>query len=81
MQMLHSAGEKEHHCCGLSAYTDGGILVQLVFGCNTEACAVAASGPGQVHCRLQLVTHLLVDGASKLSSIIAGRSHAGIIMK
>lgn len=52
-------------------YIDGGILVQLVFGCNPKACAVAASGPGQVDCRLQLVAHLLVDGAPKLSSIIA----------
>lgn len=52
-------------------YTDGGILVQLVFGCNPEACAVAAGGPGQIDCRLQLVAHLLVDGASKLGSVIA----------
>lgn len=52
-------------------YTDGGILVQLVFCCNAEACAVAASSPGQVDCRLQLVAHLLVDGASKLRTIIA----------
>lgn len=29
-------------------YTDGGILVQLVFCCNAKACAVAASSPGQV---------------------------------
>lgn len=52
-------------------YADGGILVQLVFCCNAKACAVAASSPGQVDCRLQLVAHLLVDGASKLGTIIA----------
>lgn len=67
--LLHHPGHSESLCC--TTYTDGGILVQLVFGCNTEACAVAASGPGQVDCRLKLVAHLLVDGASKLSTIIA----------
>lgn len=56
-------------CC--MTYTNGGILVQLVFGCNPKACAVAASGPGQVDCRLQLVAHLLVDGATKLCPVIA----------
>lgn len=67
--LLHHPPHSESPCC--STYTDGGILVQLVFGCNTEACAVAASGPGEVHCCLQLVAHLLVDGASKLSTIVA----------
>lgn len=52
-------------------YTDGGILVQLVFCCNAKACAVAASSPGQVDGSLQFVAHLLVDGASELRTIIA----------
>lgn len=51
---------------GVGTYTNGGILVQLVLGCDAEARAVAASGPGQVDSRLQLGVHLLVDGASKL---------------
>ena len=58
----------ESLCC--STYTDGNIVFQLVLCCNTEACAVAASGPGQVDGRLQLVAHLLVDGASKLCPVI-----------
>lgn len=58
-------------------YTDGGVLVQLVFGCDAKACAVAASGPGQVDCCLQLVAHLLVDGASKLGTIIASETGKG----
>lgn len=58
-------------------YTDGGVLVQLVFGCDAEACAVAASGPGQVDCCLQLVAHLLVDGASKFGTIIASETGKG----
>lgn len=52
-------------------YTDGGILIQLVFCRDAKACAVATSSPGQVDCRLQLVVHLLVDGASELGTIIA----------
>lgn len=58
-------------------YTDGGVLVQLVFGCDAKACAVAASGPGQVDCCLQFVAHLLVDGASKLGPIIASETGKG----
>lgn len=60
-----------HPYKAMMTYADGGILVQLVFCCNAEACAVAASSPGQVDCRLQLVAHLLVDGASELRTIIA----------
>lgn len=60
-----------------TTYTDGGVLVQLVFGRDAKACAVAASGPGQVDCRLQLVAHLLVDGASKLGTIIASETGKG----
>lgn len=56
-----------------TTYTDGGIVVQLVFGCNTKACAVAASSPCQVDCSLQIVAHLLVDGATKLSTVIASK--------
>ena len=61
-----------HKADGLycNTYADGGILIQLVFGSDTEACAVAAGGPGQVDPCLQLVAHLLVDGASKLSTIV-----------
>lgn len=54
----------------LRTYRDRGILVQLVFSSYTKACVVAASRPGQVYCRLQLVVHLLVDGASKFCTII-----------
>lgn len=56
-------------CC--TTYTDKSILIQLVFRCDAKACAVAASGPGQVDWCLQFVVHLLVDGASKLRPIIA----------
>lgn len=52
-------------------YTDRGIFIQLVFGSNAKACAVVASSPCQVDCSLQLVTGLLVDGATKFCSIIA----------
>lgn len=54
-----------------ATHADGGVLVQLVLGGDAEARAVAASGPGQVDCRLQVVTHLLVDGASEFSTIVA----------
>lgn len=57
-----------------STYTDGSVFVQLVFGSDAEASAVAASGPRQAHRRFQLVAHLLVNRAPKLRSIIAGKT-------
>ena len=73
----HKSGPQYHHTnqslaeVAAVTYTKGSILVQLVFGGDAKARAVAASGPGQVHGCLQRVAHLLVDGASKLSTIIA----------
>lgn len=54
----------------LGTYTDGGALVQLVFGCDAEACAVAAGSPGKVDRCLQRWTHFLVDGATELYTVI-----------
>lgn len=56
--------------CDTATHTDRGTGVQLVLGSNTKAGAVTASGPGQVYCSLQLVIHFLVDGPTKLRSII-----------
>lgn len=72
---LHFSFASSTWSLSCTTYTDGGVLVQLVFGCNAEACAVATSGPCQVDCCLQLVAHLLVNGASKLRSIIALKDH------
>lgn len=49
---------------------DGRVLVQLVFGGDAEASVVAAGGPGQSHRRLQLLVHLLVDGAAELRAVV-----------
>ena len=53
------------------SYRDGRVLVQLVLGGDAEAGVVAAGRPGQGDCRLQLVVHLLVDGAPELSPVVA----------
>lgn len=54
----------------VSSYRQGGVLIQLVLGTDPKACVVAASRPGQLHCRLQVAVHLLVDGATKLCAVI-----------
>lgn len=54
-----------------ATYTDGGIFVQLVFGCNSKTRAVAAGGPSQIDSSLQAVAHFLVDRASKFRAIVA----------
>lgn len=46
------------------------VFVYLVFGSDAEAGVVAAGGPGQSDRCLQLVIHLLEDGATKLCSIV-----------
>lgn len=57
---------------------DGRIFIQLVFSGDAEASVVAAGGPGQSHRRLQLLVHLLVDGAAELRAVVAeGRRSSG----
>ncbi len=56
-----------------STYRQRGVFVQLVFGSDAEASVVTAGGPGQSDRCLQLVVHLLVDGAAELGPIITER--------
>lgn len=63
-----------------SAYRQRRILIQLVFGSDAKAGVVAAGGPGQSDGCLQLVVHLLVDGAAELRPVITGRiKDAGLL--
>lgn len=55
-----------------STYRQRRILIQLVFGSDAKAGVVAAGGPGQSDGRLQLVVHLLVDGAAELRPVVTG---------
>lgn len=50
-----------------------GVFIQLVFGGDAKASVVTAGGPGQSDRCLQLVVHLLVDGAAKLGPIVTER--------
>lgn len=54
----------------VGSYRQRGVLIQLVFGTDSEACVIAASCPGQLDRRLQVAVHLLVDGATKLCAVI-----------
>lgn len=56
-----------------TTHSEGGIIVNLVLGSDAKAGVAVSSSPGQVHSRLQLVIHLLVDGATELSAIISER--------
>lgn len=68
-------------CCVSSgasgSYRQRGVLIQLVLGSDAEAGVVAASGPGQGHGGLQLVVHLLVDGAAELGPVVTARTKGG----
>ena len=55
----------------------GGVGVQLVFGSDSKAGAIAAGCPGQVHSGLQLVVDLLIDGPSKLGTVVTEKTKGG----
>lgn len=58
--------------CFTSTHTEGSILVNGVLGTQRKASSISAWGPRQINCRFQFRVHSLVDGASKLLSVIAG---------
>lgn len=65
--------------CSWSTYRQRRIFIQLVFGSDAKAGVVAASGPGQSDGRLQLIIHLLVDGAAELCPVITGRIYVATL--
>lgn len=52
-------------------HREGCIRINLILGSDAEAGVTVSSSPRQVDGRLQLVIHLLVDGATKLSAVIS----------
>lgn len=65
------------HVSSGASYRQRGILIQLVLGSDAEAGVVAASGPGQGDGCLQLVVHLLVNGAAELGPVVTGTTQDG----
>lgn len=61
-----------------STHRQRGVFVQLVFGRDAKASVVTAGGPGQSDRRLQLVVHLLVDGAAELGAVVTEREKTPI---
>lgn len=57
--------------CFYYTHREGCIRINLILGSDAEAGVTVSGGPRQVDRRLQLVIHLLVDGAAKLSAIIS----------
>lgn len=58
----------QRHCL---TYRQRRVFIQLVFGGDAKAGVVAAGGPGQSDGRLQLIVHLLVDGAAELGPVVS----------
>lgn len=55
----------------VAPYRERCVGINLVLGCNAKVGVAVASGPSQVDCCLQLVVHLLVDGAPELGAVIS----------
>lgn len=49
----------------------GRIRIDLILGSDAEAGVTVSGSPRQVDGRLELLIHLLVDGATKLSAVIS----------
>lgn len=52
-------------------HREGCIRINLILGSDAKASVAVSGSPGQVDSCLQLVIHLLVDRATKLSAIIS----------
>lgn len=55
----------------VKTYGEGRIGINLILGGDPEAGVAVSSGPRQVDGRLQLLVHLLVDGAAELGAIVS----------
>lgn len=57
-----------------STHRKGGIGVNLVLGCYSEARVAVPGCPGKIHGRFQFIIHLLVNGAAKFCAIVPARN-------
>lgn len=53
------------------AYRESSVGINLILGGDAKSRVAIPGGPGQVDSSLELVVHLLVNGASKLSAVIS----------
>lgn len=57
-------------------YREAGVRVNLILGCYSEASVTIPCCPGEVNSSLQLLVHLLINGATKLCPVISANKHS-----
>ena len=57
-------------------HREAGVRVDLVLGCYSKACVAVSCCPGKINSGLQLLVHLLINGATKLRPIISANKHS-----
>ena len=57
-------------------HREAGVGVNLILGCYSEASVTVSCCPGEIDGRLQLLVHLLVNGATKLCPVVSANKHS-----
>lgn len=71
---LRSGGAQVTHE-STGTHREAGFRVDLILGCYSKASVTVSCCPGEIHSRLQLLIHLLIDGATKLRPVISANKH------
>lgn len=56
-------------------HREAGFGVDLILGCYSKASVTVSCCPGEIHSGLQLLIHLLIDGATKLRPVVSANKH------
>lgn len=57
-------------------HREAGFGVDLVLGCYSKASVTVSCCPGEVNSGLQLLIHLLINGATKLRPVVSANKRS-----
>lgn len=60
----------------IGTYREAGVRVDLILGCYPKASVAIPCCPGEINSSLQLLVHLLINGATKLCPVVSANKHS-----
>lgn len=57
-------------------HREAGFRVDLILGCYSKASVTVSCCPGEINGGLQLLIHLLINGATKLRPVVPANKHS-----
>lgn len=57
-------------------HREAGFRVDLILGCYSKASVTVSCCPGEINGGLQLLIHLLINGATKLRPVVSANKHS-----